>query len=154
MKEEFLNSSLGPFRLLSDREAILNLEFLFEKKFKKYNSISNFAKKVETQLNEYFKGKRETFDFKVAPVGTEFQKEVWKIVSKIPYGKTLTYKNVAEKLGNKNLSRAVGQALRSNKIVILIPCHRVVSKSGLGGYSGKKHIEIKRTLLRIEGIAL
>ncbi len=150
MKEEILKTIFAPLRLISNKETVLGLEFLVDKKVNKYNSNSDFAKKVEKELNEYFRGTRKTFDIKISVTGTTFQKNVWKIVSKIPYGRTLTYKEIAEKLGNKNLSRAVGQALKSNKIVIFIPCHRVVAKNGLGGYSGKKHIEIKKNLLRIE----
>ncbi len=152
MREEIIKTSFAKFRLVSENDEILKLEFFGGKKNFKSSSLTKFAKKVENQLNEYFAGRRKEFDLNYAIDGTSFQKQVWRTILKIPFGKTKTYQDVAQELGNKNLSRAVGQALKSNKIVIIIPCHRVVAKNGLGGYSGKKHKNLKRELLRIEGV--
>jgi len=152
VKEEILKTPFGLFKLLSEKNEILSLEFVWDKKLKETNPQTSFAKDVKKQLIEYFSGKRKKFDLKVSVNGTHFQKKVWDVVSKIPFGKTLTYKDVAEKLGNKNLSRAVGLALKSNRAVIVIPCHRVVAKNGIGGFSGKIHQETKRKLLNIEGV--
>jgi O-6-methylguanine DNA methyltransferase len=154
VKEEILKTPFGLFKLLSEKNEILSLEFVWDKKLKETNPQTSFAKDVKKQLIEYFSGKRKKFDLKVSVNGTHFQKKVWDVVSKIPFGKTLTYKDVAEKLGNKNLSRAVGLALKSNKVVIIIPCHRVIAKNGIGGFSGKSHQNIKKKLLNLEGVII
>ncbi len=80
--------------------------------------------------------------------GTRFQQLVWEQLCHIPFGETVTYGNIAGKLGNKSLARAVGQACGANPIALLIPCHRVVGHSGLGGYTGG--LEIKKYLLELE----
>lgn len=155
MKEEILKTSIGFLKLVSEKDEILKLEFVWNRKLEGTSIKTTFAKDVEKQIEEYLLGKRKWFDLKISPSlgGTAFQKRVWNIVSKIPFGKTLTYQDVAKKVGNKNLARAVGQALKLNRIVILIPCHRVVSKSGIGGFSGKNHLDVKRKLLKMEGIS-
>ncbi len=86
----------------------------------------------------------------VFPEASEFRMNVWKEISKIPYGKTATYSAVAAKVGGKNHRRAVAQALAANVFPILIPCHRVVGNKGLGGYSGGGGVEMKKILLEIE----
>lgn len=105
------------------------------------------------QLEEYFEGKRQEFDIKILMRGTEFQKKVWNALMEIPYGKAVSYKYIAEKIGNPNASRAVGNANNKNRIMILIPCHRVIGKDGkLVGYAGG--LDKKKKLLEIEGILL
>jgi methylated-DNA-[protein]-cysteine S-methyltransferase len=102
------------------------------------------------QLQEYFSRTRKKFDIPLDIYGTEFQKRVWNEVKKIPYGKTKSYKNVAEKLGDVNAIRAVGKANGKNPVPILIPCHRVIGANGkLTGYAGG--LDIKEKLLEIEG---
>lgn len=108
---------------------------------------------VFLQLEEYFEGKRQEFDIKILMRGTEFQKKVWNALMEIPYGKAVSYKYIAEKIGNPNASRAVGNANNKNRIMILIPCHRVIGKDGkLVGYAGG--LDKKKKLLEIEGILL
>lgn len=88
------------------------------------------------QMNYYFAGKLERFELSLAPVGTEFQQKVWTILTEIPYGKTITYGELARRVGKPKASRAVGNANGRNPIVILQPCHRVVAAGGkLGGFS-------------------
>ncbi len=102
------------------------------------------------QLDEYFKTKRKEFSVLLDIKGTEFQMKVWNELLKIPYGKTVSYKTIAEKLGGAKYVRAVGKANATNPIPIIIPCHRVIGSNGsLGGYSGG--IEIKEKLLELEG---
>lgn len=85
--------------------------------------------------------------------GTPFQKKVWQAISKIPKGKTLTYKELATKIGQPNAIRAVANAVGANPLVVQIPCHRVVRSDGtLGGYSGRGGVKAKRALLLKEGI--
>ena len=97
-------------------------------------------KETAGELREYFTGKRRSFDIPLAPSGTEFMLRVWQELQAIPYGETLTYREVAEHAGNTLASRAVGNACNRNPIPILIPCHRVVGSNGkLTGYrSGLK----------------
>jgi methylated-DNA-[protein]-cysteine S-methyltransferase len=89
------------------------------------------------QLDEYFKGERQTFSLNLDPEGTEFQKAVWQQVATIPYGQTASYLEMARLVGDEKAVRAVGAANGQNKIVIIIPCHRVVGSDGkLTGYGG------------------
>lgn len=101
------------------------------------------------QLFEYFNNQRTKFDIKFKLTGTEFQKKVWKALSKIPYGKTNSYQEIAEKIKNPKAVRAVGMANKNNPLPILIPCHRVIGKNGkLIGYASG--IELKEKLLKLE----
>jgi len=106
-------------------------------------------KKTAKQLDEYFDGKRKVFDLPIIMHGTDFQLKVWKALQKIPYGKTLSYLELAEKIGNKKACRAVGMANNRNPISIIVPCHRVIGKNGkLVGYAGG--LELKQILLNLE----
>ena len=108
---------------------------------------------LEKELTEYFEGNRKTFTVPLSPVGTEFQKLVWKILLKIPYGETWNYKKQAEVLGDVKKVRAVANANGMNKISILIPCHRVIGSNGtLTGYGGG--IWRKQKLLELENAIL
>lgn len=101
---------------------------------------------LKRQLKEYFKGKRKEFDVKITTPGTEFQTRVWKGLKEIPYGSTISYQQQAELLDNPGAFRAVANADGSNRIVIVIPCHRVIGTDGsLTGYGGG--LERKRWLI-------
>ena len=104
------------------------------------------------QLEEYFAGKRQAFDLPLAPSGTGFQRRVWAEISAIPAGQTRSYGELARQLGSA--ARAVGQACGANPFPLIVPCHRVTSAQGLGGFahsSGGWLLEVKRWLLRHEG---
>lgn len=102
------------------------------------------------QLREYFAGTRKVFDIPLDIDGTDFQKTVWNELLKIPYGKTISYKTLSEKLGDIKAIRAVGKANGQNPIAIIIPCHRVIGSDGsLTGYAGG--LAIKEKLLHLEG---
>jgi len=102
------------------------------------------------QLNEYFAGTRKEFDVPLDIEGTDFQKKVWNELQKIPYGKTISYKTLSEKLGDVKAIRAVGKANGQNPVAIIIPCHRVIGANGnLVGYAGG--LDIKEKLLHLEG---
>lgn len=104
---------------------------------------------TEKQINQYLMGSRKEFDLPVALKGTGFQKEVWEEISRIPYGKTLTYKELAKKIGKPGATRAVGNSCGSNNLPLIIPCHRVIaSGGGMGGFGGG--IELKKKLLALE----
>ncbi len=109
-----------------------------------------FLFNVFQQLEEYFHHKRKTFNIPLDIHGTEFQKKVWHELLKIPYGKTVPYKTIAQRIGNAQSIRAIGKANGANPIPIIIPCHRVINTDGsIGGYSGGIHI--KEKLLELEG---
>jgi len=108
-------------------------------------------KEAATQLDEYFAGERTTFDVAIELDGTEFQRAVWRELSKIPYGETISYGELARRVGRPKGPRAVGQANGKNPIAIIVPCHRVVASNGLGGYGGG--LAMKRALLALEGVS-
>lgn len=95
-------------------------------------------------------GKGDLSLLKVKLVGTEFQKRVWRQIRHIPPGKVMTYGEVARLVGSPGAARAVGSAMKSNKLPILVPCHRVVSSNGLGGYSAHGGIRTKKKILKVE----
>ncbi len=100
------------------------------------------------QLEDYFDGRLKRFDLETTPRGTDFQIRVWRALQAIPYGETMTYGEIA--LGLKSSARAVGMACGANPLPIIIPCHRVVAETGLGGFSGLGGIATKRRLLALE----
>ncbi len=102
-----------------------------------------------SQLMEYFAGGRRTFDLPLAPRGTEFQQTVWAALRRIPYGETLSYGELARRIGRPHASRAVGLANGANPLPIVVPCHRVIGADGsLTGFGGG--LDIKRRLLALE----
>jgi methylated-DNA-[protein]-cysteine S-methyltransferase len=108
---------------------------------------------VIAQLDEYFAGTRRAFDLPLAPVGTPFQQRVWSLLREIPWGRTISYAELARRSGNPAASRAVGAANGRNPLPIVVPCHRVIGSNGaLTGYAGG--LEAKRVLLAIEGLAV
>ncbi len=103
------------------------------------------------QLQEYFAGERTEFDLPLELEGTPFQKDVWLALAEIPYGKTVSYAELADMVGRPSAFRAVGQANGANPIPIVLPCHRVIaSGGGIGGYGGG--LDMKRRLLALEGV--
>jgi O-6-methylguanine DNA methyltransferase len=105
------------------------------------------------QLREYFAGRRRTFDHPLAPAGSAFERRVWAALTEIPYGRTLSYGGLARRLGDPNLSRAVGRANGANPLPIVVPCHRVIGAGGkLVGYGGE--LWRKERLLQLEGALL
>jgi len=104
---------------------------------------------VKRQLEEYFAGKRTTFDVSLAPEGAPFEREVWRALEEIPYGETVSYGEIARRVGQPTAARAVGTANGHNPIAVIVPCHRVIGADGsLTGYGGG--LERKRLLLELE----
>ncbi|MCR5260529.1 MAG: methylated-DNA--[protein]-cysteine S-methyltransferase [Candidatus Gastranaerophilales bacterium] len=147
MEKYFYQSPIGILEITYENNTVISV---------KINNISHienkenkFTRLIKTELDEYFDGKRKVFSLPVNPKGTDFQKLVWRKLIKIPCGQTKSYSEIAENIGNKNAQRAVGSACNKNPVPIIIPCHRVISKSGkTGGYA--YGIEIKEELLKIE----
>jgi methylated-DNA-[protein]-cysteine S-methyltransferase len=107
-------------------------------------------KETATQLDEYFAKERTEFDIPMELDGTAFQREVWQELSRIPYGETISYGELARRVGRPKGPRAVGQANGKNPIPIIVPCHRVLASNGIGGYGGG--LPMKRALLAVEGV--
>ena len=136
MQECFINTPLGITKIQGDIHGISKILVL--------NSNENITTIIPEelqdcvyQLQEYFEGSRETFNLKLNPSGTDFQKEVWSYLSRIPYGKTVSYLELSKQLGNVKAIRAVANANGKNPIWIIIPCHRVIGSDGsLTGYAG------------------
>lgn len=106
---------------------------------------------LRQELGEYFAGKRKSFNVKLAPEGTEFQRAAWKALTKIPFGQTRSYGEQAAAIGNPKAVRAIGAANGRNPIAIVVPCHRVIGANGtLTGYAGG--LDKKEFLLKLEGI--
>ncbi len=105
---------------------------------------------VADQLEEYFAGDRTEFDVPLELEGTDFQRRVWTQLRAIPYGETISYGELARRVGRPKGPRAVGQANGRNPIPIIVPCHRVLASNGIGGYGGG--LKLKRALLAIEGV--
>lgn len=155
-------SPLGELVMSGDGDALTGLWFSGQKYFGSTLPASYEEKKIpvfeKTQewLDIYFRGKMPEFTPKLCPAGSEFRKNVWEILLKIPYGSVVTYKDIALKIaqqrGTRTMSaQAVGGAVAHNPISIIIPCHRVVgTNASLTGYAGG--IEKKKKLLELEGI--
>ena len=148
------------FRITYSKNKLYNLSFsedknnLIEKQLSlkiSNNTASKFAKEVQNQLNAYFQRRLKKFDIPIHIEGSEFSLKVFKEMSKIPYGKTKSYKQIAEKIKEPKSSRAVGRVSGSNKIPIIIPCHRIVGSNGeLVGYSGGGGLLFKSYLQLLE----
>jgi len=113
---------------------------------------SSRFKLLLTQIDEYFAGNRREFTVPTHVQGTAFQKDVWKEIAKIPFGGSSSYQKIAKSIGRPKAVRAVGTAVGSNPLSIIVPCHRVLTSTGsLGGYAGG--LDAKKVLLKIEKIA-
>lgn len=147
-------SPLGTLTLESDGEALTRIR-LPEEEYENDSDVDRVRKPAlfrdtAAQLKEYFAGARTTFDLPLNPTGTVFQNRVWNELFKIPHGETISYTELAERVGRPGSHRAVGAANGRNPLPIVIPCHRVIGKSGkLTGYAGG--LEAKQKLLELEG---
>lgn len=147
MEKSYFTSFIGIFEIVSENNALISLKLVEKNENSSFET--DFSKKVKTQLNEYFSGKRKLFDLKLNPQGTDFQKRVWLELYKIPYGEVKSYSQIAQQIQNPNAVRAVGSACNKNPVMIIIPCHRVISKNGnLGGFAYGNLI--KQKLLNLE----
>ena len=149
MPQLSFHSPVGELTVSEEDGVIVSLDWGWAKD----NKSTPLLRKAKQQLDQYFDGKRMDFDLPLSPAGTLFQKKVWRLMSKIPYGHTKTYGDVAKAL--KSAARAVGGACGANHIPIIIPCHRVLGSNGaLGGYSGDGGLDTKTALLKLEGAML
>ncbi len=150
-------SPLGPVMAVADDEGITHVDFIDAKYARRigpdwvHDPQAPVLRECVRQLAEYYDGNRTTFDLPLAPRGTEFQRRVWDEIAHVPYGKTITYGELAKRAGAPGHARAAGAATGRNPVGVVIPCHRIVGADGsLTGYAGG--LERKRELLELEGV--
>lgn len=137
----YLESPLGRICIEGDEEFVTGLYFPHHKWWRglddSWRESDEPFHRVREQLAEYFAGERQTFDVPVKLAGTPFQQRVWEQLAQIPFGSTISYGELARRVGNLSASRAVGSANGRNPVSIIVPCHRVIGASGkLTGYGG------------------
>lgn len=159
---EWIDTLLGPMIVIANDDALYLLEFTdrrglereIERMRKKLNTAiipghTKITNMIKSELGQYFSGRLKTFKTPIALLGTDFQKSVWETLKTIPYGETWSYADLAKAHGNPNAFRAVARANGTNQLPLIIPCHRVINRSGeLGGYSGG--LSRKQWLLNLE----
>ena len=147
MEKSYYKSLIGVLEITCKNNELISLKLVDN--FEKTGRDNDFIKNIKAQLDEYFLGKRQKFEIRLNPIGTSFQKLVWKELEKIPYGTVKSYSEIAKNIGNPNSQRAVGNACNKNPIMIVIPCHRVIAKNGnLGGFAHGS--VVKQKLIDIE----
>ena len=129
-------SPLGHIKIVGNQDCILSLDFV-EEELSGDPDLPFCLKAALKQIDEYFKGNRSKFLLNLSPEGTKFQRSVWRQLEKIPFGEVVSYRQIADAIGNPKACRAVGSANGKNPISIIIPCHRVIGSDGrLTGYGG------------------
>ncbi|MBQ6900660.1 MAG: methylated-DNA--[Firmicutes bacterium] len=155
MSKGFLETPMGTLEIMAESGKITGVELLRGKaecveEFTDELDCSEIMK-AKKQLTEYFDGNRQTFDLNIELRGTDFQVAVWNVLMTIPYGQTMSYGQVAAAAGKPKAQRAAGSNIGKNPLLIVVPCHRVISGDGsLGGFSSG--IENKIILQKIENI--
>lgn len=151
MQSIIIDTPIGKIKITEKSGTIIQIieyEGNNEIDYSQFSSDNSELINVANQIKEYFNNSRTSFSFASLQKGTHFQMKVWKACSNIPYGETRTYSEIARIIGNPKASRAVGTALSSNKLLLVVPCHRVVSRSGLGGF--RLGTSAKKFLLDLE----
>ncbi|MFO7648026.1 MULTISPECIES: methylated-DNA--[protein]-cysteine S-methyltransferase [Halomonas] len=144
-------SPIGELLLLADGEGLRELRLVADGLADPESARRDDDALAEArdQLLAYLAGRRRSFSLPLAPGGSDFQRQVWAALLRIPWGETRTYGELARRIGREGAARAIGTANGANPLPLLIPCHRVVAADGLGGYSGG--LALKRRLLELEG---
>ena len=144
---DYLDTPSGLLKIYAHDKAINAITFVEHQE--EDTAANALTAQAALQLTEYFANTRRTFDLPLAPAGTVFQQQVWQLLRDIPYGETVSYSIIAQRLGNPKAVRAVGSANGKNPISIIVPCHRVIGANGtLTGYAGG--VARKSQLLRLE----
>ena len=144
MPQLSLHTPVGDLTIFEEDRAIVSLDWGWVS----HQDPSPLLECARDQLQAYFDGKLTTFALPLAPAGTEYRRSVWRALCEIPYGRTCSYKDIASRVGGS--PRSVGQANGHNPIPLIIPCHRVVAGTHVGGYSGGDGLPTKRWLLALE----
>jgi O-6-methylguanine DNA methyltransferase len=135
---DYFHSPIGIIEIICSKESVLSVQFVEETKDKEIKETCHLLENCMLQLKEYFQGDRKTFDLPLEINGTNFQINVLKQVQNVTFGETKSYKEIALAIGNEKAMRAVGNANNKNKILIMIPCHRIIGADGkLVGYAGE-----------------
>ena len=135
MARSVFETPLGKVAAVADEEGLCSLDF--DENASASDEENVHLTQLQRELSEYFAGKRKTFDVRLNPKGTPFQRAVWRTLCDIPYGSVISYSQEAQMLSHEKAVRAVANANGKNPIPIIIPCHRVIAKGGgIGGYSG------------------
>ncbi len=141
-----LKTPFGYLKIEADEESLLAVEIIESAVTERNNDITSEAKR---QLKEYFAGKRRDFDLPLRYETTPFRRRIYDALRTVPYGSTVSYRDLTYMAGNRRGFQATGQAMHHNKLMIVVPCHRVINSDGsIGGYGG--HLEIKKYLLNME----
>ena len=148
MSQISMHAPIGDLTISAEDNIIVSLDWGWAQE----QNTNTLLQDAKSQLNDYFDGLRKNFDLPLEPPGTKFQQRVWSMMEQIPYGKTITYGEIAKALSSS--ARAVGMACGANPIPVIIPCHRVVAANDMGGYSGDGGVETKRALLCLERVFL
>lgn len=139
METIYLNTPVGTLEIKGDIDGLAFVNFI-DPEESESKIISESLQNTVQQLSEYFEGNRTNFKLKLNPEGTFFQKKVWQQIKDIPFGKTASYQEIANQLGDPKAIRAAASANGKNPIAIIIPCHRVIGSDGsLIGYAGGLH---------------
>jgi methylated-DNA-[protein]-cysteine S-methyltransferase len=139
-----LHSPVGDLTISTENDAIVSVDWGWVR-----NQVETpLLVRARSQLDAYFDGELTEFDLPLAPAGTPYRKAVWTALRAIPYGTTRSYNEIAATAGGS--ARSIGQANGRNPIPLIIPCHRVVAASSIGGYSGGEGLATKRWLLNLE----
>ena len=148
-----LDTPIGRLVLECDGDVLIGVWLPNERRHGRRDGddVPPVLKETASQLEQYFARERTEFDLPTELDGTAFQREVWAELSRIPYGETISYGELARRVGRPNGPRAVGQANGRNPIPIIVPCHRVLASNGIGGYGGG--LRVKRALLELEGVS-
>lgn len=134
--QSLIETPLGPLIATGDEEALYRLEFADSLESSFPFGSTRVLQMIEEELNSYFAGTLKEFQTPLSPFGTPFQKRVWEELKRIPYGKTISYRELATAIGKPTAYRAAAQANGRNPFVIVVPCHRVINTGGgLGGYN-------------------
>ncbi len=152
-----IDTPIGQFAISATDKALVELSFLGDKDKRLEFASSDLAAaevdRAASWLRDYFAGSKADYAGKLDLAGTEFQRAVWREISSIKHGQTLSYGEIAHRIGRPKASRAVGAAVGANPIPLIVPCHRVMGSSGkITGYSGGDGIPTKRKLLAMEHI--
>ena len=144
-----VRTPIGVLNITASEEAIYTVQLSNDNSILPEEKPSTLTATACAQITNYFSGKLQAFDLPLAFEGTDFQQQVWLELLNIPYGKTISYGELAEKIGNKKSVRAVGAANGKNRIPIIVPCHRVIAANGkLQGFA--LGLDVKRYLLNLE----
>ena len=143
-------TEFGTITVQADETAVTAVYFAKDNDCLLPENRSALTDSTAWQIREYIAGRRREFDLPIRPAGTPFQQRVWSALLRIPFGEVRAYSEVAALIGSPRAARPVGSACGANPLLLLIPCHRVVAKHGIGGYGGD--IARKWQLLLLEGV--